>query len=448
MLHLLNPLGLMVLAAGAVPLYLHLRRRPLRVVRLGSLAFIDARSRPRFDRLLWRRRLLLALRLCLVCAVALLASGPQWLHRQGRPRRWALLAPGAVLEGPALGAWRRAVAEGFEPRMLEPGFPEAVANLGAAPSERALVWSLLSEADSLNVAGSSLLVFAPLRLASLSGLRPTLAHATVRWIDVQEAHSSPTQSAGNTPDKPALRIVISYEPSRRPDARAVEAALRAVSAVSGRRFAIDSNPGPGAFAGADWMFQLGPAGDREAAETQSVAEGASLFTDGAGDPRDPGAGSNLFVVATAATEPGRFASTVGLRKRTDVEGAGAVLWRDALGKPVLTLETKGRGHRYRFFSRFNPAWSSWTLEGVFPLWVGTLVLPEWTESGSRPDLRRADPEQARLETRADLDGGASLAGVVPLGRYLFWALLGLFLAERFVAHMRAGLPPHAQEAAR
>ena len=72
MLNLLNPLGLVAVAALVVPAAIHLWRMPRRTVRLGSLKFLEAVARPRLNQWRWRERWLLLLRLALVALLALL----------------------------------------------------------------------------------------------------------------------------------------------------------------------------------------------------------------------------------------------------------------------------------------------------------------------------------------------------------------------------------------
>ena len=100
MLQLLSPAGLWALASLALPLAIHLWRPPPQTVRLGSLRFLDNLPHRRLRNLRWRERALLAVRLALLTALALLLAGPHWRQRVfAGPQSWVLLDPTATLSG-------------------------------------------------------------------------------------------------------------------------------------------------------------------------------------------------------------------------------------------------------------------------------------------------------------------------------------------------------------
>ena len=76
MLQFLSPAGLWALTALALPLAIHLWRPPPRTVRLGSLRFLDNLPHRRIRNLRWREYPLLAARLALLAALALLLALP------------------------------------------------------------------------------------------------------------------------------------------------------------------------------------------------------------------------------------------------------------------------------------------------------------------------------------------------------------------------------------
>ncbi len=441
MLHLLTPLGLLSLAALAVPVYLHLRRRPSLVVRLGSLSFLDGRIRPSLDRLRWRERWLLALRILLLCCAALLLARPEWLRRAGSPERWALVSADAELSGPSLERWRQALRDGYDARVLGPGLPRLGSRLpGSRAAEPEDVWSLLREADARLAAGSSVLVFSPLRSDLLRGARPTLVHAAVAWVQTPSAPvpAVPGQLAGGPGP---VRVAVLVEASRVADGRAVEAALTAVASACGRPVEVEVNPPPAAVAAAQWIFHLGGPPGASPAEEAALRRGAVLVCDAgaAADVPSSVIATDQFFTARAGAPGGpAFARRTALWRRVGApDDAGAVLWSDASGQPVLSMKHVGPGRWFHYWSRFNPEWSDWTLSGAFPLWVGTLVLPEWAGGApARPDSRQADPGQAGVDTVLSGPAAAGLPSAAPLERILWWTLLGLFGAERCVAAAR------------
>jgi hypothetical protein len=175
MFQLLQPLGWLALGAVAVPILIHLRRRPIPVVRVGSLRPFLAHRRPSRSR--WPREWpLLLLRCALLTALALAFAGLAWTPRTPSPARWCLLVPGTDLQDDHLKDWQKRLAQGFEPRWLAPGFPK-VLNREVSPEVgvEAPVWPMLSEADRMLAPGSEAWVFGPTWRSLFQGNRPTVS---------------------------------------------------------------------------------------------------------------------------------------------------------------------------------------------------------------------------------------------------------------------------------
>lgn len=451
MLNLLNPFGLVALAALLVPAVIHLWRFPQRTVRLGSLKFLEAVARPRLNQWRWRERLLLLLRLVLIALLALLLAKPEWRRTPSQPVRWALLAEGTTLSGAVKTEWEALLAKGYE----------------AQPLAAEDIWSALREADARVAAGSNFVVFAPRRLGALRGERAALAHATVQWVDVVGGESArwvdavdrttdgrelkvrvgisdatstrfeqvtvpvgttrvtvegvevslPTEIAAMKP----LRVVIFSAADRSDDARAVTAAVRAVAAVSGREIAVASNPADASLAEADWAFVLGKTGPAEAELRTAIERGLNVVS-------DVGAAAGIARAASFRLNDGE---TISLWRRGPVT-AGTVLVRDSFGEAVLTREGLGRGAHVHFGSRFNSEWSDWTQSTAFPAWVRGLLLAE--------DGGALDPAHDRRVVSADQNGvsagkmGVVIPEIVDLARACWWLVTGLFVAERLLSH--------------
>lgn len=187
MIQFLLPAALLAAAGIIVPILLHLWRPPARTVRLGSLRFLNSVPGRRLRDLRWRDRLLLLLRVAVLLALAALLAQPFWIHRTSGLQRWALLIPGSKLEGPSLEAWNNLLAEGYEPRWLVAGFPNANASVpSTAPVD---AWSLLRDADARVPPGSKLALFAPANVSTLRGERPAPANSDVTWIVSGESRS-------------------------------------------------------------------------------------------------------------------------------------------------------------------------------------------------------------------------------------------------------------------
>ena len=510
MLQLLSPAGLWALAALALPLAIHLWRPPPRTVRLGSLRFLDHLPHRRLRNLRWRERALLAVRLALLAALALLLAGPHW--RQGAsngPQRWALLDPAADVSGDAAARLRQLRGDGYTVHRLARGFPSPEAAPASAPPSD--LWSLLREADAALPAGSTLAVFTPGRLSSLHSACPFLRHCRVEWVTTPDAAGSaarswieslrvsassgtpakgralvgtsdaastwftdvPTPSGRSAPTTPAvefaadgfrarlslptpgpwvradrapstLRLVILHDPDRAEDARNVEAAARAVSAVTGQLLAInvlpandDPNQGHPA---ADWVFWLSAH-----SVPAAVADGtANLVSDAESSPRDAPASTEGWIVAPAGT-PGAAAfgaASVRLWQRVPappLTADTATLWTDSHGDPLLTLARVPHGRRWRFYSRFHPDWTDLPRTAALPAFVEDLLCPP-SASPADPahDLRRADPTQLDLSlSPAPTAAPPPALPALPVGIDLHWPLwllaAGLFAVERLLS---------------
>lgn len=184
MLTLLWPPALAALAALAVPLAIHLIRRPDRQVHdFAALRWLPVRT-PR-PRLRWRAPLLLLLRLLLVAALALLLAEPVLRGGRDAGRPWAAVAPGI-----SAAAARAALAGAFEPHWLAPGFPPLDAPPPAAP---VTVSSLVRELADTRPAGQPLAVLVPRQLAGLDAERITLGRE-IDWR-VLPGRSAPASPA-------------------------------------------------------------------------------------------------------------------------------------------------------------------------------------------------------------------------------------------------------------
>jgi hypothetical protein len=451
MLHLLNPLGLVALTALLVPAAIHLWRFPQRTVRLGSLKFLEAVARPRLNQWRWRERVLLALRLLLVALLALLLTQPEWRTTPSKPVRWALVAKGVALTGAAKAEWDVLAGKGYEAQTL------ATADL----------WSALREADARVAAGSSFVVFASRKLAGLRGERPTLAHATVQWVDVESAKRErwvdaaarsedgrsvvltvgisdatstrfeqvavpvgtkrvtvdgvelavPVDVAGTK----ALKVVVFSAEDRAEDVRAVTAALRAVAAVTGRVITSVVNPPDGALADADWVFVLGKVGPKNEELRGAVERGLNVVRD---------AGDVAGVERVVAFSVGDL-ERVSMWRRGPA-GTGVVLARDSFGEAVLTRETVGRGQIFHFSGRFEAAWSDWTQSTAFPAWMRGLLIEEKSgELDSVRDQRLVSADQIGPRLGSE---GVVIPEVVNLSAVCWWLVVGLFIVERLLSH--------------
>ena len=426
---LLSPAALWTLAALALPLAIHLWRRPPRTVPFGSLRFLQGRPRP-LQNLRWREYALLAARLGLLALLAVGLARPLWRQPPTtRPPRWALIDPAAAPAGESLERLRALRSNGAETRLLAPGFPVVAAPPAEASAPAPDVWSLLREADATLPAGSSMAVFSPGRLASLRGVRPALAHLRVEWVQTPGAPTPTVAPPTPTPTASPLTVVILHDADRAEDARAVAAALRAVSRVDQRPLTVTVAVTAPPFPAADWIFWLGAQPVPPAITTSA----ANVFHDAATPAADTPPG---WIVPAAGTA--EFGPPVRLWRRIPPT-AGSVIWTDGFGQALLTSTHDAHGTRWHFASRFSPAWNDLSLGAALPASLRTLLAVPRAEPADDSDRRLADPAQfSPSETPA-----ASFAKLPPPGteidlRPAFWFLaVLLFGLERFLSHRSA-----------
>lgn len=414
MLHVVQPLALVALGSLAIPIVIHLRRRPLPVVRVGTLRPFLAHRRPSPARTL-REWPMLLLRCILLAALALAMAGLQWTPQASAPSRWCLLLPGTHLQDTHLQHWKRLLREGFEARWIAPGFPRITAPSDApAPHPRTRVWPLLQEADARLAAGSEAQVFGPTWSSLFEGNRPSTTNLRVQW------HEVPTPPPP-TPPPSSLQVGVVHAPDRAVDARYVRAALQAM----GARVVTNGVPA--------WIFLLGPA---PVPFAQEILEhhGVRIVRDAPG-PTPPEVVSRRMDVGS---------HTVGLRQRVP-PGPGAPLFRDSHGEPWLTEERHGSVVTWHVAFRFHPDWTDWPQETAFPAWWQAHLHP------APPATAAIAPEQAtpRFVPHATPEITSIPHPPKPLDlRAGCWGLAAmLFLIERLLSisqhKPRAAPPQHA-----
>ena len=397
MFQVLHPLGLFALGALAIPVVIHLWRRPSPVVRVGSLRPFLAHQRSSRALTLHDWPVFL-LRCALLGVLALALAGLHWTPRTPSPARWCLLLPGTPLSGPHLQDWKLRIQEGFEPRWLAPGFPKITdPTQSPAPNIHTPVWSLLSEADRRLAAGSDAWVFGPTWASLFQGDRPSLSHLRIRW------HAVPTTPPEVLQPSPS-RVAIVHPADRARDAGYVRAALQAMGV------SMVTNEVP------TWIFQLGSA-PLPLPWDELERHGVRIVRD-APDTNEPTVVSRRIDVGS---------QWVSLRQRV-APGPGIPVDRDSHGEPWLTESRQGAIVLWHVSFRFHPDWTDWPLDSAFPAWWQQHLQP------SPPDTTEIAPEQAspRLSPDANREVASTPQPPEPTDLRAGCWLLGsaLFLVER------------------
>jgi hypothetical protein len=273
------------------------------------------------------------------------------------------------------------------------------------PLDPSDLWLSLAIADQSAPPGTRFEVFAAPLLRGTRGTRPQLRSPVV-W-HARASAQGPVRPA--TPPSRGRIVVVFADADRSDDARYVAAAVRAAGTVSGipaivttRATAVASGEVVGS---ADWIVWLS-----EQPLPQVVAQ-------------------RLQAGATVLTDLGRVQQPItpaafGLDH--------APVWTDATGDPLLTVTREGRGLRYRFHSRFAPAWSGLVLAPRFPeamarLWIGS------DSTRIERDDRPIALSQVAPAYDPQVDSGVAATGARSLFLPLWLIAVGLFLVERRIA---------------
>ena len=379
-LGLLLPAGLLALFALLVPLLLHLARRTEQQPTVfAALRWLQASQRPRrqvrFDELP-----LLALRLLLLAALALLLAQPVLSGVFGG-RDWVVVAPGidraiarAALDAPHA-----------EWHWLAPGFPAFDRDVpaGMQPSS-----SLLRELDAKLPQDAALTVLVPTQLDGLDGERLVLRRS-VDWR-VVDAEIAPHAVQSPSPAALVVRHAQADDAGIR-YLRAAAAAWSATAPASERsRVPVDIGPVSEPLApNARWLVWLAPGALPPDIRAWIEAGGTALL----------GAASE----APEAT-------------------AGIALWRDMRGNVIVRGRALGNGRVMQLTRELAPAALPELLDPSFPDRLRALFDPP------------APPQGAFAETHAPLTGGPRLPPVPqPLQSWLALLVAMLFVAERWLA---------------
>jgi len=388
-LGLLAPAGLAALAALALPLLIHLRRRAQqRVVEFAALRWLATRELPR-RRVRLEERLLLALRLLLIALLALLLAAPVWRGGDGG-RAWVVVTPG-VDANAAHTALANADAQWH---WLAPGFPA----LAQAPPTAPIAFSsLLRELDMQLAANVSLTVIVPPTLQGLDGARLALGRAVTWRIAPASTAAEPDPAIADI--KPT-QVAIRYDADHRDALRWLGAATQAWNATASTdqaaasamlAYAIDTAPSDTAVGNdTDWLIWL--------------------------------ADAPLPAALHAWVDAGGTALLIGAGQATPT-AASAGIWHSAAGDAQLRATRSGAGRMLALSGALQPDHLPELLDPVFPdLLRSWFVAPQ-------PAPQRA-LANSQIPTRIDRPWPTPAR---PLDDLLLLAIAIVWLLERWLA---------------
>ncbi|MFZ4688137.1 MAG: BatA domain-containing protein [Polymorphobacter sp.] len=370
---LLLPAALAALTALLLPLLVHLARRSEeRPTDFAALRWLREKPRPK-SRLRFDEWLLLAARLLIIALLAV------WLARPVLTDSADLTPVVAVLPGVTAAA-----LPGTRQIWLAPGFPDADT---PPPPEAASVFSLVRQLDSELAPGVPLRIIVPAVVQIVDAQRPVLSRA-VTWQVVDG-----TQTGTNPLPNVMQRLQLRTAPGPDHGLRYIRAALTALTPpgqpprfttaadtapLPDRRFAVVRlAPGPLPARLRDWIT----------------------------------AGGTALVGHDTAVEP----------------GPGNIMWRDAVGAPVVEGRHLGAGRLLRFTRPLTPAAFPDLLEPGFPRALAAVFIgpPPPPNSVAARDVAPTTGAPPWPQPARDLQPWLALA------------IAALFLAERWLATRRA-----------
>lgn len=377
---LLFPLGLLALAALAIPLIIHIARRTeSRTIVFAALAWLEERPKPR-RRLRLDELWLLAARLLLLTLMAL------WL---AQPVLWGVADTRPVV----------AIAPGVDPASVEadddarrvwlaPGFPEVGA--GPAPAPTTGLISLIRQLDAELPDGAPLRIVAPAIIDDADAQRPILTRE-VEWTPAAQNRAPSTLDAPAPP-----RLTVRFDAEGEAAVRYVRAAATAWT-EEGQEPAFEAaavdRPLPRDASAIVWLSASTP----PQAVIDRVRSGATVLT--ASDLRLP------------------------------VEGDVRPVWVDADGAVIASEGRIGRGRAVVVSRALTPEDLPALLEPDFPDRLWTLLAPQ------------PEPTRVSAADHAPLTGAAPYdQPPLDLRPWLALLIALVFTAERWLATRRARGP--------
>ncbi|ATC25734.1 hypothetical protein EIB18_15005 [Caulobacter vibrioides] len=374
---LLLPAALAALLAVAVPLAIHIARRTeTKTIDFAALRWLNPNPKP-VQRLQLDERLLLAVRVALIVAIALALARPV-LRPSGDERPVVAIAPGIDAAQLADDGQRRV--------WLAPDFPSADR---AAPATTADLASLIRQLDAETPATTPLTLVVP-QAFDADGARLVLSRQVVWQIVPAAATPGP-------------------KPQRTPPSLVVRYAAERAEAVQYFRAAA------GAYAGPDQApaFEAAPVDQPPPAKAKTLIwlSGAPL-SDGALAWIERG---GVVLLAHDAPSP--------------VEGRKTVAWRDALAEPLALEGRFGQGRVLHLTRPLEPKALPALVEPDFPDRLWTLLDPP-------PAPARVAAQDYTPTVGAAGPALAFNPHPIDLRPWLAVLIAALFAAERWLATRR------------
>jgi hypothetical protein len=435
LLHLLQPIWMLITAGVSIPVFIHLwHQRPGKVLKIGSIQLLQAASL-RHARS-WRisEWWLLLLRCLLILLLAVLLSKPVWQQpltsRTGKG--WVLMEAAAYPRfQPMIDSLLQA---GYQVRTFDTAFSKTtVKELPASDTGQLPYWQTLLHLSKKVPADFRIYLFTGNRLVRFQGNRPALA-LNLHWYTYTPADSVSNWNAYTYPlahdslrivkgysspggtsfydrdtltatDTAVVRITI-YADKYAADARYLYAAMEAVQQYTKRKIVITSTQQIQQVPSSqDWLWWLSDQPVPEGIKTTHVVK---------------------YATGKATMESSLLAgSTIPVYKIIPTNDTATALWKDAYGQTLLT-------GNYTLYTHLHPAWNGMVWSNEFPARLLQLLFP--AEEDHIHDRRAIDPQQLQPSLVNNKQAGTpSIMEDTHLDNSCWLLLLLVFCIERYLS---------------
>ena len=490
-MHFINPIWLFSIAAIIIPVVIHLWNiRPAKVLKVGSIALIEASSRKRSRSFKLLDVLLLLLRCLFIILLAFLLAMPYLKKHDvaNKSKGWLLIPEENFKEvyqkfKPKTDSLLKS---GYELHYFNAGFPmvdikKAVIDSNKNNSATISYWNLLRQLDQLIPPKLSVYLITPGTSTHFIGGKPKVS-LKLNWQTYTPADSTDTwiQSAWFAANKDVHVIQGTSKPS------GISYTSQVVSSGTegNSAYAINASKGQATIGfknGTQQPISIDTAALKievfagnnspDAGYMKAALETVSQFTQRniviksysnstehsdwlfwlSDKPLDNGIAARFANVLIY--EPGKATTinswissgniyavsqgqpVIPLYKMVNVKTyAGDVVWHDGFGHPVLSCGANGSSKLYHFYSRFNPGWSDLVWNDNFPEMMLQLIIKK-EAFDSKHDKRVIDVRQVQpiISTEASILNGNHITDN-DLTKYFWLAAALLFLSERWLAY--------------
>jgi hypothetical protein len=493
----LNPIWFLAIAAVLIPLLIHLWNiRQGKVLKVGSISLMGEASRQSSRSLRLRDILLLLLRCLLLVLLACLLAMPFWsrLADNSEVKGWIMIPKQSFME--AYAKFKKPVdsltAAGYEFHYFDTGF--AKANLIELAKNTSKVtdtpvanyWELLWGLNTKKPTILPVYLFTDNWMNHFGGTKPTIAttfywqtytpaDSVSEWVEKAwfttegnikvikgSSHSNGTTYAiytvqpgesnglfntainnsganvslkGKTQlvviDTSIFRIAVVAD-NGHADATYLNAALKTIAPFIPHKVQLTSyTNAPQIKQKQDWLFWISSKPVDKAAS--ALAVNLLIYQTGKAQNTPSWMSSgNGFEVANNGEQVPLYQLIASPKK-----DAG-LIWRDGYGHAVLSAEKEKNFTLYRFYSRFNPAWSDLVWNDSFPRMLLDLMLNNQPSAQSLKYDKRVLSNQQNMPVivQARQPNLAGMADDIDLSHYVWLILILVFVLERFLSHKK------------